>query len=48
MDLPALIPAESPASVAGIDATMEASRSDEAMADNEMGKRPGSGPSSEP
>jgi hypothetical protein len=48
MDLPALIPAESPASVAGIDATMEASRTDEAMADNEMGKRPGSGPSSEP
>ena len=46
MDLTALVPAESPASLAGFDTTMEASRTEDAMADKEMGKRPGSVPSS--
>jgi hypothetical protein len=43
MDLPALVPAESPASVAGFATAMEAPQSDEAMAAaaNEMGKHPG-------
>lgn len=45
MDLTALVPAESPASVAGFETTMEGSQTDEAKAANEMGKRPGSGPS---
>jgi hypothetical protein len=42
MDLPALVPAESPASVAGFATAMEAPQTDEAMAAaaNEMGKHP--------
>ncbi|MGE9007748.1 hypothetical protein ACO2JO_04140 [Leptospira interrogans] len=43
MDLTALVPAESPASIAGL---MEAPKTDKAMAASEMGKRTGSGPSS--
>jgi hypothetical protein len=43
MDLTALVPAESPASVAGLATAMEAPQTDEAMAavGSEMGKRPG-------
>ncbi len=48
MDLTALVPAESPASVAGLGTTMEGPQTDEAMADSEMGKRSGSGASSVP
>jgi hypothetical protein len=48
MDLTALVPSESPASVAGFETTMEGPQTDEAMADSEMGKRPGSGASSVP
>ena len=43
MDLTALVPAESPASIAGL---MDAPKTDKAMAASEMGKRTGSGPSS--
>jgi hypothetical protein len=46
MDLTALVPAESPASVVGFDPTIEAPQTDKAVADSAMGKRSGSGPSS--
>lgn len=48
MDLTALVPAESPDSVAGVSTAMESPQTDEAMAASQMGKRAESGPSSVP
>ncbi len=46
MDLPALVPAESPASVAGFSTAVEAPHTEEAMPAAEMGKPPGGGDTS--
>ena len=46
IDLPALVPAESPASVVGFATAMEAPHTEEAMPRAEMGKHPGGGDTS--